>query len=107
MGALAGRLSERVRFERRAARGSAGEPVGDWELLFERWARVELLGAGSSGVADGRHAARRLRVTVRSGPAVSLDMRIVWRGAALRLVGVEADPARPLELRMLAEDMGG
>jgi head-tail adaptor len=107
MSEVAGLLSERVRFERQdAVRGPAGDRAGAWLLVSERWARVEPVErAVMSGLsAETRHSTRRWRVTVRSGVALALDMRVVWRGLPLKLTGIEEDPAAPGVVTLWAED---
>ncbi len=110
MAEFAGSLSERVRFERRVeARGSAGDRNFGWVPAGERWARVELLDRTSQSalLADTRHSARRWRVTLRAGLMLSLDMRMVWRGLALKLTGIDEDPAFAGQLTVMVEDFGG
>lgn len=110
MGELAGRLSERVRFEGRMdVRGAAGDRVGDWSLLFERWAQVEPVARAdrAAEAADTRHAARRWKVTLRAGVEPTLDMRLRWRGLILSLTGIEMNPGKPGLLVVWAEDAGG
>lgn len=109
MAELAGRLSERVRFERRdGVRGSAGEQSDLWRLAFECWAEVKLVAQAGQlpEVADTRHLARRWRLVVRGGRQVTLDMRLLWRGQVLAVCGVEQNPARPAILTIEAEDFG-
>lgn len=106
----AGRLSERVRFERRdEARGLAGDGSALWHLAFERWAQLELLARADPlpVAADSRHSAGRWRVTVRAGgEAPEVGMRLGWRGGLLKVTGVEADPARKGWLTLFAEASG-
>jgi hypothetical protein len=45
-------------------------------------------------------------VTLRAGPAVSLDMRMAWRGLLLRVAGVEVDPATRGVVTLWVEDQG-
>ncbi len=107
MAEFAGTLSERVRFERRdVARGSAGDRGQGWLPVCERWARVEPVdrAAPSALLADTRHSARRFRVTLRAGATIDLDMRLLWRGQVLRIVGIDADPALPALVTLWAED---
>lgn len=109
MAEFAGRLSERVRFERRVElRGSAGDRIDGWAPVGERWALVEPMErtAQSALLADTRHSARRWRVTLRAGLLLSLDMRMLWRGLVLTLTGIEDDPAQPGQLTLTAEDFG-
>jgi head-tail adaptor len=103
---LSGRLSERVTIEAREGAGAMGQP--DWRTLCTRWALVEPLDRidPSGPLGETRISDRRWRVTVRAGPAVSLDMRLRWRGLVLRLEGIEADPARPDRLVLLARQQG-
>lgn len=107
MGELAGRLSERVRFEGRdEVRGAAGNLVSHWTVRFERWALVEPV-RRSDAIADGadtRHSAQRWRLTIRDGVRPTLDMRLQWRGGIFRLTGLEAAPAAPGWLVIWAED---
>ncbi len=104
---LAGRLSERVRFEvLPEGRGEAGEASAQWRTLAERWAAVEPVDRVTASVlaADTRHPARRWRVTLRDGIRVQLGMRLVWRGEALRISGIDRDPARPGLTLLWVED---
>lgn len=110
MGELAGRLSERVRFEGRDdVRGAAGDRLGDWGFRFERWACVEPVARADrmAEAADTRHAARRWKLTLRAGVQPTLDMRIRWRGLTLVPSGIEENPAEPGLLTVWAEDAGG
>lgn len=109
MAELAGRLSERVRFQRRIeVRGSAGDRSDGWVVVGDSWARVEFLERASQStlLADTRHSSRRWRVTLRAGLTLSLDMRMVWRDLALRLTGIEDDPDQPGLITLIAEDFG-
>lgn len=103
-GELAGMLTERVRFERRAeARGAAG----GWEYVAERWAGVELLSrTGQSAlVAEARHSTRRWRILLRTGPSLAVGMRALWRGLELRVTGIEDDPAMADRLVVIVEEI--
>ena len=106
----AGRLSERLRFERRdEARGPAGDGSALWQFAFERWGQLELLARADPlpVAADGRHSAGRWRVTVRAGGAEpEVGMRLGWRGGVLKVTGVDADPARKGWLTLFAEASG-
>ncbi len=104
---LAGKLSERVCFERRgAARGRFGEQSDLWEFVFERWVEVKLTVPAEPlpVAADTRHVARRWRLTMRDGRRPSLEMRVLWRDQVLAITGIEADPQRPGWLTIWAED---
>lgn len=106
-GEFAGALDQRVRFEQRSeARSLAGDWVGEWELVAERWAAVALLSRlnQSATAADTLHSARRWRMILRFGPKVGVGMRVVWRGLELRVAGVEDDPATPDRLIVIAEE---
>ncbi len=106
MAEAAGRLSERVRFERRdETRGPAGDQSVVWHFAFERWVRLELLARANPlpAVADTRHSAGRWRLTLRAGVEPVPGMRATWRGGVLKLTGVEVDPARRGWLVVLAE----
>lgn len=105
----AGRLSERIRFERRLdVRGSAGQLPDVWEFVFARWAQVTPMARAEPlpAAADTRHLARRWRITIRNGEAPEVGMRIRWRSATLALSAVEFDPAAPDWLTLWAEDFG-
>ncbi len=107
---FAGRLSERVCFERRRdVRGIAGEELGDWQVEFERWARVEPVARADriSDAADTRHSLRRWKLTIRTGDDLGLDMRMRWKGLTLNPTGIEFDPAVPGRLVIWAEDAVG
>jgi head-tail adaptor len=106
--ALAGALGERVRFERRSgARGPGGALPETWEKLCSCWADVVPEGrSGSAPAADGRQAGRRWRVTLRAGPEISLDMRMVWRGMTLKVAGIEVNPREADRLTLWVEDPG-
>lgn len=102
----AGRLSERVRFERRdETRGPAGDQSVGWHFAFERWARLELLARADPlpAAADTRHSAGRWRLTLRAGVDPVPGMRVNWRGGVLKLTGVEMDPSRRGWLVLWAE----
>jgi head-tail adaptor len=111
MGAeTAGGLRERVELVRQAPGiGAAGEAAQGWQTVAERWARVEPVSRSLLSAVEGetRQTARRWRVVLRSGPAVTLDMRLRWRGVVLRLTGIESDPGDPARLVLLAEELGG
>jgi head-tail adaptor len=107
---LAGRLSELVRFERRVdVRGAAGDRADAWQPVCRRWARIEPADRSllSALLADTRHSARRFRVTLRAGLPLDLDMRMQWRGQALKLTGIEVDPALPGLVMLWVEDFAG
>lgn len=107
MAEIAGKLTELVRFERRdVSRGVAGERSEGWLPVAERWARVRPVDRAvpSALLAETRHSARRFEVTVRAGVAINLDMRMLWRGQALRLTAIDLDPAEPAVLTIRAED---
>ncbi|PZU46489.1 MAG: hypothetical protein DI568_11810 [Sphingomonas sp.] len=107
MAELAGRLSERVRFEGRdEVRGAAAERGGGWHIRFERWAKVELLSRfeGVTPRADTRQSARRWRLELRDGVRPTLDMRIRWRGELMLPTAIETDPAMPGRIILWAED---
>lgn len=106
---VAGRLSERVCFESRDdVRGLAGEQSGQWRTAFVCWADVgPVAQAGQLPVAaDTRHAARRWRIEVRAGRAVTPGMRVRWRGQLLAVTGIEASSARDAVQTLWAEDFG-
>lgn len=108
-GESAGSMKDRVGLlQRVGTSGTAGESAGEFQLILERWARVEpshraVLSAVES---DARLTARRWRFTLRAGPKVELDMRVRWRGVMMQLIGIESDPGRPAELVLLAEELG-
>lgn len=107
MGEFSGRLSERVRFESRSeVRGAAGDRVTGWTVRFELWAMVEPVHRIDPSVDRGAtiHSARRWRVTIRDGVTPTLDMRMLWRGQALKPMGIEIDPAASGQILILAED---
>lgn len=107
MGEFSGRLSERVRFESRSGvRGAAGDRAPGWTLRFERWAMVEPVRRVDPAVDRGAtvQSARRWRVTIREGVVPTLDMRMVWRGQALRPIGIEIDPETRGQILIFAED---
>lgn len=107
MAELAGRLAERVSFERRSeARGQFGEKSELWLFVFERWVELKLLTPAEPlpVAADTRHVARRWRLIMRDGRRPSLDMRVLWRDQVLAITGIEADPQRPGWLTLWAED---
>ena len=98
MAELAGRLSERLCFERRVeTRGPGGERTGAWETAWEGWGLVEAVDRlpPADALAETRAPARRWRVTLRAGPAIVLPMRLRWRGLVLRIGGVGIEPAAP------------
>lgn len=106
---LSGKLSERVLIERQeAGRDLSGGFSGVWHTEATRWAKVEPIVRGSLSrlEADTRLTARTWRVMMRPGFAVTLDMRLRWRGRILRLLGVETDPAVPDRIIILAEELG-
>lgn len=108
MAALAGALRERVRFEQRTGpRGPGGALPETWGSVCSCWAAVVPEGrSGSAAAGDGRQAGRRWRVTLRAGPELSLDMRMLWRGMTLRVAGIEVDPREADRLTLWVEDPG-
>lgn len=105
----AGRLSERVRFERRlSVRGTAAQLSDAWEFVFARWAEVTPVARADPlpAAADTRHLARRWRIVIRNGETPEVGMRIRWRSEMLMLSAVEFDPASPDWLTLWAEDFG-
>ncbi len=106
---FSGLLRERVVIERSTGvSDGAGGLSSLWESVAVRWARVEPVERTqlSAVLADSRQTARTWRVTLRAGLEVTLDMRLRWRGAAMRLVGLETDPAQPDRMTLLAEELG-
>lgn len=106
---LSGALTERVRIERRREGVSATAALSPiWELVAERWAEVGPVNRLSlSAVAsDTWLTARRWRVTLRAGVELSLQLRLVWRGRVLRIVGIDDDPAQADRVTVLAEEWG-
>lgn len=102
-GEIAGRLKQRIRLER-----CSGDGHGQWVPAGDCWAELRPAESLTMSALDGdtRLTARRWLVLVRSGIRVALDMRILWRGLDLRVTGVEADPAAPDRLMVVAEEMG-
>lgn len=106
---FSGRLTERVRIERRMPDlDGAGGSSDHWMRVGTAWAQVEPMSrfALSQVLADARQTARLWRVTMRSEWQVMLDMRLAWRGGVLMVVGVEPDPGRPDRVIVLAEELG-
>lgn len=106
---VVGLMRHRVALQQRIpGSGSAGEPTESFWTVYERWARIEALQRTtlSQVESDTRLTARRWRVTLRAGPVVTLDMRILWRGLILRLTGLENDPEASGHLVLLAEELG-
>lgn len=103
---LAGRLTERVRFEQRdGVRGPGGEPGDLWTMVWEGAAVVEPEGRAGSALGGERwQPGRRWRVTVRAGPTLALDMRMAWRGLTLRVAGTEVDPGARGQQTLWVED---
>lgn len=106
---LSGLLTERVRIERRREGISAlGALRSEWECVAERWAQVSPVSrtALSAVSGDSWLTARRWRVMIRAGVEVSLQLRILWRGRTMRIVGIDQDPAQADRLTILAEEWG-
>lgn len=104
---LAGRLSERVRFEGRSrVRGAAGETAGDWQLLFECWAQVEAVSRFEALTlrADTRQPARRWRLLLRDTVAPQLEMRVRWGRELMLPTAIETDPRLPGLILLWAEE---
>lgn len=106
---LSGRLSERVRIERRAEGVSDTAALkAQWECVAERWAQVTPVSRTSLSAVSGDSwlTARRWRVMMRGGVELSLQFRVMWRGRMLRIVGIDQDPAQADRVTVLAEEWG-
>jgi head-tail adaptor len=104
---LAGALDERVAIENWIdARDDAGGYAGHWQLMGSAWAAV-LPDGGGRVAGEARQSSRRWRVTLRApatiGAPVSLATRLIWRGAALAILAVEADPRVPDRVMLRCE----
>lgn len=110
MGAeLAGRLRQRLRFERRTEIPDGAGGIGNhWSLAAEVWGELRPEGRGPTSVldADTRVSIGRWRILVRNDLPLTLDMRVIWQGLAMRLTGIERDPAVPDRMLLLAEEIG-
>jgi head-tail adaptor len=106
---LAGRLRQRLRFEKRIAIPDGGGGSGDhWAVAGEVWGELRPLDRSALSVlaAEGRLSARRWRIVIREGLPLHLDMRVFWRGLMMRLTGIERDPLTPDRVTILAEELG-
>ncbi len=100
---LAGGLDERVAIENWIeARDDAGGDAGHWQLTAGAWAAI-LPDGGGRALGEARQASRRWRVTLRAPAGVSLATRLIWRGAALAVLAVEADPRAPEQVVLRCE----
>ncbi len=110
MGAeLAGRLRQRLRFEKlRPAPDGSGGRGDSWVPVAEVWGELRPLGHGALSVAaaETRLTSRRWQIVVREGLALDLGMQVRWRGIRLRLTGIAQDPATPDRMTLLAEELG-
>jgi head-tail adaptor len=110
MGAeLAGRLRQRLRFERRSEIPDGAGGVGNhWVVAAEVWGELRPEGRGPSSLldADSRVSLGRWRILVRNDVPLTLDMRVLWQGLRMRLTGIKTDPALPDRVQLLAEEIG-
>jgi head-tail adaptor len=109
VGEIAGRLKQRIRFERRTSgHGGVAEGAEAWEPVAECWAELRPVESASPSQvsADTRITLRRWRILMRAGAEVSLGMRALWRGLDLRVLGVESDPMTPDRVMVVAEELG-
>jgi head-tail adaptor len=104
MNEVAGALSERVALERRVrAADGAGGFVESWVSVETLWAGLELVRPGPEVEAERLRRAGRYRVTLRDRADLTFDVRLVWRGVVLGVLGVTRDPARPGFAEVLVE----
>ncbi|MFN3591376.1 MAG: head-tail adaptor protein [Thermaurantiacus sp.] len=110
MGAeLAGRLRQRLRFERRQEIPDGAGGIGNhWTLAAEVWGELRPEGRGPASLldADSRVSVGRWRILVRNDLPLTLDMRVMWRGLVMRLTGIELDPVLPDRVVLMAEEIG-
>lgn len=87
-----GRLRERISIEvRDETLSESGTPNGGWVEFASRRAAVREVG-GKEGFEEGQSVARQTHeVRVRHLADVTRDMRVVWRGRALYIVGFTVD----------------
>ena len=105
----AGRLTERVRFDReiRAPDGGGGAATS-WEEVFTKWARVDPLRGREQLEAMKLQASNLYRVTLRNDYAVDAAWRIVWLTGGLLVLNIrEMPPTSPREFaRFLIVEAG-
>ncbi len=103
---FAGALREQVTIETWvAARDDAGAEVGGWRA-GPKVAAALLPEGGGAFEGEARRSRQRWQVVLRAGPAteVGLASRLRWRGRALAVLAVIADPARPDRVIVRAEE---
>ena len=85
----AGDLDQRVQLEHRISSPDGGGGYEtSWSPIGSIWAKVEPLGASESLIAQQSESVVRYQVWVRWRPDLSADMRLIWRGKTLDIVGV-------------------
>lgn len=72
-----GQLDTRVTFQQRAPDDN-GDPLGDWEDGFTRWAQVQYL-RGGEGVIQGRLQGRDPAVITVRDEAATREITTAWR----------------------------
>lgn len=89
----AGDLDQRVRYEQFVITGEDdfGKPIGAWETLFTRWAKVEIGGANEVTSQHAKTAVRTATVTIRRSEQLTEKVRMVWLGRTFNVSGVIDD----------------
>ncbi len=101
-GEFAGALTERVALEQ-----WQGDPEGgSWVAGGEAWAALVPHDALTPVVGEGRVSRPRYRLTLRSGPAVTLASRFLWRGRVLAVLRLEPDARVADRQSIIVEDRG-
>ena len=101
-GEFAGALTERVALEQ-----WQGDPEGGaWVADGEAWAALVPHDALAPVVGEGQASRPRYRLTIRTGPAVTLASRFLWRGRVLAVLRLEPDTRTPDRQSIIVEDRG-
>lgn len=84
-----GRYNQRVTFEYKSVtRAGTGEEVTSWVVLDTVWAEVKQLRGKEFYSAAQMQDAMDHQIRIRYRTDITRDMRAVWRGQALDIVGV-------------------
>lgn len=92
MGLAAGQFDQRITLQSKSVtRSEIGEEIVEWQDVATLWARVEPIRGREWFAAAQMQSAADYRVTIRYRAGVTRDMRIVWRGEPLDIVGEPID----------------
>lgn len=92
MGLSAGQFDQRVTIQQKSVTRSAiGEEVPTWATFATVWARVEPIRGREFFAAAQMQSATDHRVTIRYRTGITRDMRVLWRGIPLDIVGEPID----------------